>query len=303
MPALKSTRIIEAKAPAKVNLFLEVIGKRPDGYHQISSIAAPVTLYDELTFEKADRIELTCDNQDIPSDDSNLVVKAAKLLQDKCSVSTGARISLRKKIPAGAGLGGGSSDAAAAILALNEMWELGLAFEEMVSIAADTGSDVALFLCGGVVHMQGRGERVSPVENRLREFRLVLAVPPFGVSTAEVYSRVRVPDAQHRKSASGMIEGFAGGNWELVARNTYNRLQQAAYETEPQLEELCESIAGVTQLPVRMTGSGSAFFICCKSADESAEVSQLLAEIEDMHVVEVSVLAPSAAKSTVGAGK
>ena len=228
-------------------------------------------------------------------------MKSAKLLQDRCSISEGVRISLCKNIPVGAGLGGGSSDAAATIAALNKLWDLNLSHEETVSFAADIGSDVALFLYGGVVHMQGRGEKVTTVENKLHEFYIVLAAPPFGVSTAEVYSRVRVPDTQHRKSTSGMIEGFISGNWELVARNTYNRLQEAAYRTEPQLEELCESVARVTQLPVRMSGSGSAFFICCRSADESAEVSQLLGEIEDMRVMEVSVLKPSEAKFTVGA--
>jgi 4-diphosphocytidyl-2-C-methyl-D-erythritol kinase len=303
MPTWESSRVVEAKAPAKVNLFLEVTGKRPDGYHEISSVAAPVSLFDELTFEKAAGIELDCDNPELPTDESNLVVKAASLLKDRYDVRGGVRVSLRKRIPVSAGLGGGSSNAAAAIVALNDLWELGLTHGEMISVAADTGSDVALFLCEGVVHMRGRGERVSLVENNLPELCLVLAVPPFGLSTADVYSRVRVPDAQHRKSASGMIEGFLNGDWELIARNTYNRLQEAAFRAEPRLEELFEGITRATTLPVRMSGSGSAFFVCCESQGESADVSQLLEEIEGIQVVEALVLKRGPIGSAVGKGR
>ncbi len=303
MPTWDSSRVIEAKAPAKVNLFLEVVGKRPDGYHDISSIAAPVNLFDELQFEKAQEIELHCDNPDLPADGSNLVVKAAQLLKNRYNVSGGARITLSKRIPIGAGLGGGSSDAATAIIALNELWELGLTLEELIPVAAETGSDVALFLYSGVVHMRGRGEKVTQVEDNLRELRLVLAIPPFGVSTSEVYSRVKVPDAQHRKSASGMLEGFMSGDPELVSRNTYNRLQEAAFMVESQLEEFYDIIACETTLPVRMSGSGSAFYVCCESAEESAEVSQLVANIEDIQVMEVSILKRCPVKSASGAGR
>jgi 4-diphosphocytidyl-2-C-methyl-D-erythritol kinase len=303
MPTWESNRVIKAKAPAKVNLFLEVTAKRPDGYHEISSVVAPVSLFDELSFEKSDRIELACDTPGLPADESNLVVKAARILKESRNISAGVRVTLDKRIPVGAGLGGGSSDAAAAITALNELWELGLTREEMVRVAAETGSDVPLFLYDGVVHVRGRGEKVVEIENNLREFPLVLATVPFGLSTAEVYRRVRIPDTQHLRSAAGTIEGFLSGDWELVARNTFNRLQEAAFKKEPQLEELFESIADATHLPVSMSGSGSAFFVCCESAEASAQVGRLLKEVEEIHAVGVSVLKHNAARSPAGAGR
>ncbi|MBI4330022.1 MAG: 4-(cytidine 5'-diphospho)-2-C-methyl-D-erythritol kinase [Chloroflexi bacterium] len=154
--------MIRVLAPAKINLTLEVLSRRPDGYHEICSVVQAVGLYDELTFEGAEDITLTCEGLDLPPED-NLVVKSARLLGRQTGAAVGARITLRKGIPVGAGLGGGSSDAAATLTALNELWQLGLSRERLAALAAGVGSDVPFFIYGGTALVRGKGETVTPL--------------------------------------------------------------------------------------------------------------------------------------------
>lgn len=290
MQAWNTDRVIEAKAPAKINLFLEVLRKRPDGYHDISSVVVPVSMYDELRFEETQgAIELVCDDACIPARSDNLTVKAAELLRDSRNASKGVKITLKKGIPVGAGLGGGSSDAATTLLALNSLWNLELELESMLSLAAQLGADVPLFLYGRAVHMTGRGEKVVPLENTLGEMNFAIAIPDFGMSTRTVYSRLKVPLDVQRRSASGMIEGLLKGERELVVRNIFNRLTQTACEEEPRLEDIYREITQATELPVAMTGSGSAFFVCCSSREESERVSDLLKGTVEADIRNVSL--------------
>jgi 4-diphosphocytidyl-2-C-methyl-D-erythritol kinase len=173
------------KAPAKINWFLKVIGKRDDGYHNIISLMQCIRLYDDLVFEHADTIEAVSD-LDIPPDD-NLVYKAASLLKQYTSYRKGAKIILHKDIPLGAGLGGGSSDAAYTLLGLNMLWGLKLNNEEISSIGAEIGSDVPFFLNGPFAIVEGRGEKVSPFKINSSTV-LLLVKPPISVSTVWAYA-------------------------------------------------------------------------------------------------------------------
>ena len=288
MEAWHAGRVLEAKAPAKINLFLEVLHRLPDGYHELSSVIVPVDLYDELVFERTDnQIELLCDDRDVPSGDENLVMKAAKLLRETCNVGAGVRINLKKNIPAGAGLGGGSSDAATTIMALNQIWDLDRPTEEMLSLARLIGADVPVFLYGVQAHVRGIGHKVSPIENNLERIRFVIAVPHFGVSTGAVYSRAIVPLPEERRSAAGMIEGFLTGDTDLVERNVFNRLQESAFEAEPRLRGFYDDLNEVTNLTITMSGSGSSFFTCCGSSEESENAAEAFREIKSVRLVQV----------------
>lgn len=175
-------------APAKINLSLKIKGKRPDGFHELESLMVPLTLADTLTLEKADGLAFTCSDASLPCDGSNLVVRAAQRFFEVAGIAPGVRIHLEKAIPHGAGLGGGSSDAAHTLLALNELFNHPLGAETIASLAAELGSDVPFFLAGGAAVCRGRGELVEPV-SFAQSIPLLLIKPAFGVPTPWAYSR------------------------------------------------------------------------------------------------------------------
>ncbi len=178
-------------AYAKLNLTLEVLGRRPDGYHEVRSVLQTIDLHDILALEPASTLELNCDRPELRGDD-NLVLKAARLLQGQAVGSPGARITLHKRIPEAAGLGGGSSDAAAALLGLNRLWGLGLAAGDLAPLAAQLGSDVPFFLQGGTALVEGRGEVVVPLPPALPRWFL-LARPPLSIphKTRTMYAALK----------------------------------------------------------------------------------------------------------------
>lgn len=175
------------KTPAKINWFLSVLGKREDGYHEILSLMQSISLYDHLTFEHSDRIEIKT-HADIPLEE-NLVYRAAVLLKEKLSVNKGAVITLKKDIPVSAGLGGGSSDAACALSGLNRLWELGLKDEELIKFGGMLGSDVPFFFKGPIAVVRGRGEIVTKLEVVSRHI-IVIVKPALGVSSKWAYSEM-----------------------------------------------------------------------------------------------------------------
>ena len=223
MGTWETGKILEVNAPAKINLFLEVLGKRPDGYHDISSLVIPVNLHDKLTFQKKDDgIELVTESEDIPAGQNNLVIKAGELLRDTFNVNAGARIHLNKSIPVGAGLGGGSSDAAATLKALNQLWELNLAPGRLLPLAEKIGADVPFFIHAMPAHVEGKGEDIRFVKNNLGQLMFVLAIPDFGISTKAVYEKTQVP-AQIRNAGLLLLWKALKkviGNWLTVIVTT-----------------------------------------------------------------------------------
>ena len=177
-----------------MNLYLEVLAKRGDGYHEIATLMVAVNLHDTLEFKEdiSGQILLTCDQPDLSTGPENLVCHAAELLRRRSGGKRGARISLAKRIPMAAGLGGGSADAAATLLGLNQLWELNLPREDLLALAAELGSDVPFFLTAPAAWCTGRGEQVAPLA-LAGPLWFVLLCPPFGLATADVYRRVRVP--------------------------------------------------------------------------------------------------------------
>jgi 4-diphosphocytidyl-2-C-methyl-D-erythritol kinase len=260
---------LTVRAPAKVNLFLEVTARRPDGYHELRTLLVAVSLFDALAFAPAATIRLSCTDPALGTGPENLIVRAAEALRRHTGTRAGAAIALTKRIPVAAGLGGGSSDAAATLVGLNRLWKLRLGRDELARLAAELGSDVAFFLHGPAAWCTGRGETVTPWRIG-RRLHLVLARPPFGLSTADVYRRVEVP--RRPKSGAALMEAVAAGDDELVGRLLHNRLQAPALALRPELSEWLGRLAAAHPLGTLVSGSGSTVFALARDAADARRI-------------------------------
>ena len=262
-------------APAKINLNLLVDAVGDDGFHPIDSYVAKITLYDELTLRRRrdGRITLACSGADCGDEHVNLAVLGARALADGRDVG-GVDIDLVKRIPPGAGLGGGSSDAAAVLWGLRRMWGLALGDDELAAVAASLGSDVPLFLGPPAVRMTGRGQHVAPAD--VHPFFALLFMPEVHCETGAVY---RAFDAAGGGTMGEQLAPSALADapsaWRALLRND---LAAPAERIEPDLAELRRSIAERTGLPACLTGSGSAIFVLCDSPDEAAAAFAALDE-------------------------
>lgn len=290
---------IKLKAYAKLNLHLEVLGKRPDGYHDLWSIFHLISLHDELEFEPLEngRIVLSCDNQHLPVNEKNLVVKAARLLQgylkgrvilrktaclpsEESSVDPsacqaicptqgdhlhyaelpGAKITLTKNIPIGAGLGGGSSDAAAALLGLSKLWGMELSDLELHRLALELGSDVPYFLTGGTALVTGRGENIEPLTWK-QDYHFVIVYPGFGVSTAWAYKNLKISLTKGLGFSKMTGNDLSlGPDPEQLAKSLGNDLEKAVIPSHPQIEQIKQQLVKSGALGALMSGSGSSVF-------------------------------------------
>jgi 4-diphosphocytidyl-2-C-methyl-D-erythritol kinase len=260
-------------APAKLNLFLEVLGKRPDGYHELETLMAAVDLYDtlEVRGDRSGLLRLECDPPGLPTGPGNLVYKAAELLRRRAGrPDPGADLRLTKRIPTRAGLAGGSSDAAAALVGLNRVWGLGLPGPELAAVAADVGSDVAFFLDLPAAWCTGRGEVVNP-EPPGRVFDAVLVCPPVGLGTADVFRRASVPAAPVDGTAARAA--FRSGDPEALGRALFNRLQGPAFGLAPLVETVYRRLGSLGPAGCLMSGSGSAVFALCRDRPDARRVA------------------------------
>ena len=262
---------IEINAPAKINLFLEIHGKRLDGFHELETVMATVNLYDCLRFRLRDddQIRLSLENPNsrrietvqIPEDDRNLVVKALMLLRSRAQEGNGrplgCDVSLYKRIPAEAGLGGASSNAAAASIAGTKLWELDYSQNRLATLASELGSDVPFFLFGGAAVCQGRGEKITPIRST-PGIQIVVAKLPQGLVTGEVFSRCEIPAVP--KSAAETITSIATGRSVKIAAALFNRLQPVASQMTNHVEILAEAFREINCPGHQMTGSGTSYF-------------------------------------------
>lgn len=260
-------------APAKLNLFLEILRKRPDGYHDLESLMLAVDLFDtlEVRVGAPGVISLTCDPPGLPTGPENLVVKAASGLRDAVKrPELGASILLTKRIPTQAGLGGGSADAAVALLALNQIWKLAQTREALAAIAVSLGSDVAFFLSPPVAWCEGRGEVVT-TEPVGRPLDFVLVCPPVGLATADVYRRLEVPAKP--TPGDSLRSAVRAGDPEAVGRALFNRLETPAFALAPAVERVRQRLTSLGSCGALMSGSGSAAFAVCRSRDEAIRLA------------------------------
>jgi len=251
---------LAVSSPAKVNLFLEVVRKRPDGYHDIESVFHTVDLQDRLCFTRRedDKLLLYCDADNVPTDGSNLILQAAEALRRASGCNLGVEIALQKRIPPAAGLGGGSSNAAASLQALSTLWDLDLPLETLAPIAADLGADVPFFLHGGTCFCTGRGEAVEPLAAP-PAMDFVLVFPQWTVATPEAYAAL--DEAQlGTHSSNAFVRAFNHGDMAGMTREMFNRFEDTVFRMEPRQEKLQRALSDLGFRAVRMTGSGSTVF-------------------------------------------
>ncbi|MEO6810834.1 MAG: 4-(cytidine 5'-diphospho)-2-C-methyl-D-erythritol kinase [Isosphaeraceae bacterium] len=271
---------VECLAPAKLNLFLEVLGKRPDSYHEIETLMVAVDLFDTLHVkdDSSGRITLRCDDPTLPTGSENLVVRAAERLKAEVGGCRGATITLSKSIPAQAGLAGGSSDAAATLAALNQLWNLKVPEDRLDALAGEIGSDVAFFRHGPAAVCRGRGEQVQNV-HLTAPLHFVLVCPLKGVSTANVYRQLTPPDRPG--SIEPVLEALALGDTQALGRSLFNRLQPVAETLEPSLVRVRKALTTLGSLldGHLMSGSGSAYFGLCRDFDAAGHAARQLATL------------------------
>ena len=271
---------MKVEAYAKVNFTLEVFGKRTDGYHALRSIVMPITLTDTLDIEATDDGEITSDT----GYDDDLCVKAARVLRNvrmfECSNvrMPGARIRVKKRIPAGGGLGGGSADAAAVLRALNELWKVGLSREELAEVGAQVGSDVPALVMGTPVIMEGRGERVTPLirsfeHSEHSNIHLVLVNPGVHSSTKEVYAACEPRPLGGEDLTAKMVAAFQSGDLDRIAAAFMNDLQAPAVKLHPEIADALVSLRTARVVGAMMSGSGSSVFGLARDADEASRIS------------------------------
>ena len=269
-----------AETPAKINLFFEVLGKRSDHFHEIVSVALPIRLFDSLSFESTGDplIQFECIgcSNDVPLDETNLVVRAAKLIQHRFNVPNGAAITLTKRIPSQAGLGGGSSDAAAALRLACRTWNLDIPDSELLPIAAELGSDCPIFFFDTPTISKGRGEQIQPLPP-IPPLWFVLLKPPEGLSTAEVYAEcMPLHDGQFRQPDE-LIRALSNGDVQQIGRHLFNRLEVPAQKLCHRFGTIKNQLLEVGCLAVQMSGSGTAFFGLCQDEVHANETVQRFA--------------------------
>lgn len=252
--------VIERRAPAKINLSFRIVRRREDGFHEIETLMAPVSVFDRVTIRRADDLRFTCDDPTLPTGDDNLVVRAAKLFLRTANVSEGAHIHLEKRIPHGAGLGGGSSDAAATLLGLNQLFDAGLAREALAKLAAEIGSDVAFFIFESAARCMGRGELVLPTALE-RTIPLLLLKPSFGVPTPWAYTRWK--DSRELPGISYAAQEFAG----LTFVNELERpvFEKYVFLARTKMWLLAQPEVGAAML----SGSGSTVFAVLRDGSDA----------------------------------
>ena len=271
MPA----RSLDLNAYAKVNLTLEALGRRDDGYHDVVSVIQTVDLHDALTFEPAHGLELACDVPELAGCD-NLALRAARLLRNHSGVSDGARIAIAKRIPAAAGLGGGSGDAAATLVALNRLWRLDLSMGELSALAAQLGSDVPFLLRGGTAMVSGRGERVDPLPPADLEW-FVIACPAIHVpnKTASLYGRLSSANFTRGALTRRLAARIRGGG-DVPPQFLFNVFDDVALDTFPGLRECWDAMHALGAREVHVAGSGPSLFAPVSSREVGSALQLLL---------------------------
>ena len=278
--------MLRLRAPAKLNLYLRVLGKRPDGYHEIETLFERIDLADELAFEAhPDQLLLTCDDPTLSCGEDNLVFKAAHLLQQVSGAARGARIQLIKRIPIAAGLGGGSSDAAATLLGLNQLWGLRLKPGRLQELSTSLGSDVPFFLAESPWAIgRGRGERCEPLD--LPRLAHVLVVPNARLSTREIYGSEgfdpSTPESRDgltaaRPSLIMVRHAFSNGPAAAgLARVLWNDLEPEAIRRCPVISLIQTHLRALGCLSARVSGSGPAVFGLCGDAAQAEAIAGAL---------------------------
>ena len=270
---------VNEKGYAKLNYSLDVHAKRPDGYHDLTMVMGSVSLWDDVTVSlRTDgRIEAVCSLPWLPRDERNLAVRAARVFFDALGeASLGADIHIQKRVPVGAGMAGGSTDAAAALRALNRLTGAGLSAEKLRSLALAVGSDVPYCVAGGTMLAEGRGERLTPVTPMPR-LPVVICKPDFPISTPELFHRVDARTSRCRPDTEGICAALADGDMGKLARRMYNVFEDVLTHREGEIAAIKSRLLDGGALGAVMSGTGSAVFGLFADADSAAYAKRRLA--------------------------
>lgn len=295
-PSALSSKTLRARSPGKLNLTFDILGNLPDGYHEVETLMQTVSIYDELifTFQPAEKFSLTIEaieyaenKADVPADQNNLILKAAKVFQERVSQSAGVfeknfqcQVRLTKSIPVAGGMGGGSGNAAATLLVLNECFDKIFSTDELKSMAAQLGADVPFFIDGGTQIGSQRGDVLQKIESAAKLSFLIVGPKLFGMSTPEVY-RAYDEDKTNRHtriSAHACAKALATDNQESIAQTLGNAFEPCVFARKPELEFIATRLRSLGGYCTRLTGSGPTLYVLTGNSQQSELIQARLNE-------------------------
>lgn len=301
--------LLSVESPAKLNLFLELLGKRSDGFHQIETVMTTVSLVDQLRFRPTSdgqfhlQISMASrgpsqERDSIPTDQRNLIVKSLQLLRETgiqdggCDANRGMSVWLSKRIPSAAGMGGASSNAAAALIAGNQIWKLGFSETKLCQLAAQLGSDIPFFIAQSTAICEGRGEMITALPNRSVPMYFAIVKPSVGLATKDVFGCSVIPDDKNeRRSSARLVRCLAAGKIRGVGANLFNRMESAASRLTDRIETIKNLFEKLPCLGHQMSGSGSSYFGLFPHARAARVAARILrAQLPGSRVFEVRSL-------------
>lgn len=275
-----SDKTIRREAFAKINLGLDVVRRLPNGYHEVRMIMQTVGICDVLTFRKAaSGIQLVVDNEELPTDGNNLICKAAKLLLESAGIEGGVSITLEKHIPIAAGMAGGSTDAAAALLGINELYEIGYDVDKLKELGVKIGADVPYCIQGGTALAEGIGEVLSPLPTP-PTCHLVIAKPDINVSTKFVYENLRANELESHPDIDGMIEGLEKGDLKAITDRLANVLETVTVPAYPIIDEIKQTMLDAGAEGALMSGSGPTVFGIFTELEKAKQAAKRIKDAE-----------------------
>lgn len=267
---------MKLKAYGKINISLDVIGKREDGYHLLRMIMQTVDIYDELTFEPCEEgIHITCDKEGVPTDKRNLVYKAIELFKNIYEVQGGIKVHINKNIPMEAGMAGGSTDAATALKAMRDLYKPGVSDQELMGLGVKIGADVPYCILGGTALCEGIGEIITPLKPFKNKVLLVVK-PNFGVSTVSVYKAFNINEVKAHPDTEGLITAMGKEDVSYVAENMMNLLEEVTIKDHEEIQEVKDFMVTEGALGAMMTGSGPTVFGFFDSKDKAEKCYEKL---------------------------
>lgn len=274
--------MITLRAPAKINIYLNILGARSDGYHEIESVFHAISLCDNVSLEVSDSLQVFLTSDEVDRDDNSALQAYHALVRFMMYRGVRlepVRIAIDKRIPVRAGLGGGSSDAAAVLCGLNKLFGLGLSREDLARVAIDVGSDVPFFLYGGACLVSGRGERIMPLQGNLAG-RVIVAIPSVRIDTAFAYALWDRKGKPANRSVASLVTALRSGDWEAATRQLYNSFLEVLEQEIDEIRAFSATLRGMG-LPYGLSGSGSAFFILARDESDVEKAMKGLDGIAD----------------------
>lgn len=264
------------KAPAKINLGLDILGKRPDGLHELAMVMASIDLADRLYLEEIpeDKITIETNKAFLPTDKKNHVYEALELVKERFEIKKGLRVKIHKEIPVAAGLGGGSTDSAAALRAVNRLWDLGLSIEEIASLGAEVGSDVPYCVYGQTSLVEGFGEKVTPIAP-MPQCWVVVVKPRMSVSTRTIFAQIVMEDLYHPDIAA-LVSAIEANDYQKMTENLGNSMEVVTIRKHPVIQQLKDRMLKYGADAAMMSGSGPTVYALCHKYSRAKHVFNAL---------------------------